>query len=81
MLNDLGTALDGQGQFDEAEEAVMEGLEVARLNKNLPEIDEYLAIIQCNLAEINSHQGRPISVCVCECVCVCVCACVRACVQ
>ena len=57
MLNDLGTALDSQGQFSEAEKSVMESLDVAKLNKDVAGIEEYLAIIQCNLAEILDHQG------------------------
>lgn len=57
MQNDLGTALDGEGRYREAEEVVKQSLATARLNKNTPEIEEYLAIIQCNLAEIQSHQG------------------------
>ena len=57
MLNDLGTALDGQGRYKEAEEVVRQGLEMLCINKHFLEIEEYLAIIQCNLAEILSHQG------------------------
>ena len=57
MQNDLGTALDGEGRYREAEEAVRQSLTTARLNKNTQEIEEHLAIIQCNLAEIQSHQG------------------------
>ena len=57
MQNDLGTALDGEGRYKEAEEAVRQSLATAKLNKNIQEIEEHLAVIQCNLADIQSHQG------------------------
>ena len=57
MQNDLGTALDGEGRYREAEEIVRQSLATATLNKNSPEVGEYLSIIQCNLAEIQSNQG------------------------
>ena len=57
MQNDLGTALDGEGRHREAEEVVRQSLATAKLNKNSQEIEEHLAIIQCNFAVIQSHQG------------------------
>ena len=57
MQNDLGMALDGEGRYKEAEEVVRQSLATAKLNKNSQEIDEHLAIIQCNLAVIQSHLG------------------------
>jgi hypothetical protein len=57
MLNDLGTALDGEGRYREAEEVARQSLATAKLNTNIQDIEEHLAIIQCNLAEIQSHQG------------------------
>ena len=66
ILNDLGTALDGEGKYRKAEEVVRQSLATAWLNKNVTEIDEYLAIIYSNLAEIQSHQGT-MNICVCVC--------------
>ena len=58
MLNDLGTALDAQGLFTEAEKTVMKSLEIVKLNDYVDGIHEHLAIVECNLAEIQSHLGK-----------------------
>ena len=57
MLNDLGTALSGEGKLTEAEEVIMKALAVAKLNLSVTEIDQHLAIIQCNLAEVQTYLG------------------------
>ena len=57
LQNDLGTALDGEGRYREAEELVRQSLAIAKSNKNIQDIEGHLAIIQCNLAEVQSHQG------------------------
>ena len=57
MLNDLGTALDAQGLFKEAEGTVKASLEIVKLNDGADGIHEHLSVIECNLAEIQTHLG------------------------
>ena len=57
LLNDLGTALDAQGLFKEAEEAVVESLEIVKSSDGADGVQEHLAVIECNLAEVQTHLG------------------------